>query len=147
MLFFESTCWDLQEAIKYEVAMLMPSALISLILSGNRAVTCQMDETEGSSHALEQAVVAATQFCDVVAGDVLEGVFSLNILSARRQPCKLFMLRDRRYPTPGHTPGYVIFTQLYHRTAPSFRSCPCVEVSSRSHASSSAALRVPRRRR
>ena len=119
VLFLESRCWDLQDAISYEVAMLMPSAVISLILSGNRAIVCQMDESEGSNRALEQAVVAATQFCDVVAGDVLEGVFSLTILSARRQPSKLFMLRDRRYPTPGHTPGYVIFTQLYQRDAPS----------------------------
>lgn len=92
--------------------MLLPSALLSIILSSNRAVVCHLSESRDANLGLLQSLPVVKQFCDVVNGDVLEGDFSIPLLTTSRHPCKLFLLRNRLFPAPGQSPGFVQFSRL-----------------------------------
>lgn len=92
--------------------MFLPSSLLSIILTGRRYVKCRLSDTSGAGQALERLIPLARQFCDVVSSDMLEGNFSISLLSTGRFPCKLYLLRNRRYPGAGQTPGYVQLARL-----------------------------------
>ena len=109
--------WALDTAIDYEIGVLLPGSMLSVLLSGNRSVRCELGDLSGSNLALERAVTVSQQLCDVFAGDLLDGCFSITIVTTCRQPCKLFLMRNRRYPRSGETPGYVLFSQLYEGEA------------------------------
>ena len=116
MLVLESQ-WAQDTVADYEIGMLLPSSLLSIILSGRRNVRCELDDLVGTTLALERAVPLAQRLCDVVAGDLLEGCFTITLLSTCRQPSKLFLMRNRRFPRAGETPGYTMLTQLRQRGA------------------------------
>lgn len=114
MVFLDSTgCRD--DIIDYELGMLLPSSLLSVLLTGIRAVNCRLGDTSGSNQALARSIPLAQQFCDVISSDVLEGNFSISLLTTCRYPCKLFLLRNCRYPEAGQSPNFVQFSQLQPR--------------------------------